>query len=164
MKTLFKAFFLVGFALVALAVLLGWGAIHVLGDVPGVHLQVNGDEVIWSGLDLFDALGAGLGLVITLGVMCLVVPLVLLLGLGLPLLILGALALAGIAALLGVGALVGSPLIVIGLIVWLLVRDKKPRHPPVTPMPAQAPPASATSIAPTPPGMPPSPNEPSFHA
>lgn len=157
MKTLFKAFFLVGFALVALAVLLGWGAIHVLGDVPGVHLQVNGDEVIWSGLDLFDARGAGLGLVITIGVMCLVVPLVLLLGLGLPLLILGALALAGIAALLGVGAVVGSPLILIGLIVWLLVRDKKPRHPPaqpVQPMPAQAP---AATVAPTP-------TEPSFRA
>ena len=161
MKTLFKAFLLVGFALVALAVLLGWGAIQVLGDVPGVHLQVNGDEVIWSGLDLFDALGAGLGLVITIGVMCLVVPLLLLLGLGLPLLILGALALAGIAALLGVGAVVGSPLILIGLIVWLLVRDKKPRAPRVQPMPA---PASAATVSPTPPGMPPSPTEPTWHA
>ena len=37
MKTLFKTFLVLGFLLVAGALLLGWGLIHVLGDVPGVH-------------------------------------------------------------------------------------------------------------------------------
>ena len=51
-------------------------------------------------------------------------PLVLLLGLGLPLLILGGIVLVTLAALASVGAVVGSPLLVIGLVVWLIVRDK----------------------------------------
>lgn len=151
MKTLFKTLLILGFVLVLGAMLLGWGVIHLLGDVPGVHLSIDGDEVVWSGLGLADAFGAGLGMVIAIGVMCLVVPLVLLLGLGLPLLILGALVLAGLAALLGVGAVVGSPLILIGLVVWLLVRDK-PRQSRAVPPPAPSAP------------MPAAPSEPPLHA
>ncbi|OWQ84691.1 hypothetical protein CDN99_23430 [Roseateles aquatilis] len=124
MKTLFKTLLVLGLVLVIGAMVLGVSVIGLIGDAPGVHLTIDGDEVIWSGLGLADAFGAGLGLIITIGVLCLVLPLVLLLGLGLPLLILGGLLLAGIAALLGVGAVLGSPLILIGLIVWLLVRDK----------------------------------------
>ena len=124
MKTLFKTFLVLGFLLVAGALLLGWGLIHVLGDVPGVHLSVDGEEVLLSGMGLADAFGAGIGLVIAFVVLCLGVPLVLLLGLGLPLLILGAIALVALAALASVGAVVGSPLLLIGLVVWLLVRDK----------------------------------------
>lgn len=124
MKTLFKTFLILGFLLVAGSLLLGWGLIHVLGDVPGVHLTVDGEEVILSGMGLADAFGAGIGLIVALVVLCLVVPLVLLLGLGLPLLILGAIALVALAALASVGAVVGSPLLIIGLVVWLLVRDK----------------------------------------
>ena len=156
MKTLFKALLIFGFVLVGVATLLGWGAVHLLGDVPGVHLTIDGDDVVWTSLGLADAFGAGLGLIIAIGVMCLVVPLLLLLGLGLPLLIIGALVLAGLAALVGLGAIVGSPLILIGLVVWLLVRDK-PRKAPM------APPAAPVGPAPMP-NMPQAPTEPTLHA
>ena len=66
MKTLFKTFLVLGFLLVAGALLLGWGLIHVLGDVPGVHLSVDGEEVLLSGMGLADAFGAGIGLVVWL--------------------------------------------------------------------------------------------------
>ncbi|WP_423597289.1 hypothetical protein [Roseateles sp. MS654] len=150
MKTLFKTLLILGLVLVLGAMLLGWGVLHLMGDVPGVHLSIDGDDVFLTGFDIADALGAGLGVIIAIGVMCLVVPLVLLLGIGLPLLIMGALVLAGIAALLGVGAIVGSPLIFIGLLVWLIVRDK-PRKPRVEPVAPATPMASA------------SPAQPSFH-
>jgi hypothetical protein len=153
MKTLFKAFLILGFILIAGALLLGWGVIHLLGDVPGVHLTVDGEQVVLSGMGLADAFGAGLGLVIALVVMCLVVPLVLLLGLGLPLLIFGVLALVALAALAGVGAVIGSPLLLIGLVVWLLVRDK----------PRKAPRAQSAA-APAAPALGASPAEPSLHA
>ncbi|WP_377158255.1 hypothetical protein ACFJIX_05290 [Roseateles sp. UC29_93] len=151
MKTLFKTLLVLGFVLVAGALLLGWGVIHLLGDVPGVHLTVDGEEVILSGMGIADAFGAGLGLIIAIVVMCLVVPLVLLLGLGLPLLILGGLALVALAALAGVGAVVGSPLLLIGLVVWLIVRDKPRKAPRVPPAPAA-------------PAMTSTPAEPSLHA
>ncbi|WP_431101329.1 hypothetical protein [Roseateles noduli] len=151
MKTLFKTLLVLGFVLVAGALLLGWGVIHLLGDVPGVHLTVDGEEVILSGMGIADAFGAGLGLIIAIVVMCLVVPLVLLLGLGLPLLILGGLALVALAALAGVGAVVGSPLLPIGLVVWLIVRDKPRKAPRVPPAPAA-------------PAMTSTPAEPSLHA
>jgi hypothetical protein len=151
MKTLFKTLLVLGFVLVGGAVLLGWGVFHLLGDVPGVHLTVDGEEVILSGMGLGDAIGAGLGLIIAIAVMCLVVPLVLLLGIGLPLLILGAVVLVALAALAGVGAVVGSPLLLIGLVVWLLVRDK-PRKTPRIPVASPAP-AAASTVA-----------EPSLHA
>ncbi|WP_431049768.1 hypothetical protein [Roseateles sp. L2-2] len=153
MKTLFKTFLVLGVILVGGALLLGWGMVHLLGDVPGVHLTVDGEEVILSGMGLADAFGAGIGLIVALVVLCLVVPLVLLLGLGLPLLILGAVALVALAALASVGAVVGSPLLVIGLVVWLLVRDK----------PRKAPRAQSAA-APSAPALGSSPAEPSLHA
>jgi hypothetical protein len=152
MKTLFKTLLILGFILVGVATLLGWGAVHLLGDTPGVHLTIDGDDVVWTSLGLADAFGAGLGLIIAIGVMCLIVPLLLLLGLGLPLLIIGALVVAGLAALVGVGAIVGSPLILIGFVIWLLVRDK-PRK--VAAVPPAAPIASTGPGAPT---------EPTLHA
>lgn len=136
MKTLFKTLLVLGLLLVVGSVVLGVSVISVLGDTPGVHLTINGDDVGWSRLDIADAIGAGFGLVVAIGVMCLVLPLVLLLGLGLPLLILGGLLLAGIAAVLGVGAVLGSPLILLVVVVWLLVRDKPSRRRAVPPSPA----------------------------
>lgn len=134
MKTLFKAFLITGLILALVALALGFSAFNLLSDAPGFHLSIDGEDMMWTGFSLADALGAGLGMIIAVGVMALVIPLVLLLGLGLPLLILGALALAGIAAVVGVSALLGSPLLLIGLVVWLLVRDKpRKRHAPVQP-------------------------------
>ncbi|MFX1680060.1 hypothetical protein PV762_12560 [Mitsuaria sp. CC2] len=153
MKTLFKTLLILGFVLVGGAVLLGWGVFHLLGDVPGVHLTVDGEEVILSGMGLADAFGAGVGLILAFVVVCLIVPLVLLLGLGLPLLILGAVALVALAALAGVGAVVGSPLLLIGLVVWLIVRDKPRKAPRVQ-----------TAAAPSAPALGASPAEPSLHA
>ncbi len=133
MKTLFKTLLILGLVLVLASFALGIAAIGLLGDLPNVHLNINGEDMLWHSLDLGEAMGAGLGLVIAFGVLCLVLPLVLLLGVGLPLLLMfGALAVAA-AAVLGVGAVLGSPLLVIGLIVWLLVRDRRPRAAPAVP-------------------------------
>lgn len=155
MKTLFKIVLVGGLALMAFASILGFSVLGLLADLPNAHLSIDGHEVLSSGMDLADAFGAGLGLLIAFGVMCLIVPLLLLLGLGLPLLILGGLMLAGVVALLSVGAVVGSPLILIGLVVWLLVRDK-PRKP-VAPAPA-----TASTAAPAAPAGPAAPTEPSL--
>lgn len=157
MKTLFKIVLIGGLALAAFASVLGFSVLGLLSDIPGAHLTINGDDFMWSSMNLADAFGAGLGLVIAFGVMCLVIPLVLLLGLGLPLLILGLILLAGIVALLSVGAVLGSPAIIIGLILWLILRDK-PRKP------AAAPPAMSTAapLPPQPPTGPTAPTEPSL--
>lgn len=131
MKTLVKTLFvlaLVG-ALVILA--LGFGLFALIGDLSGLHITVNGDEVLWSGWEAGDLFGAGLGLLISAVVVCMVVcvvvPLALLLGIGLPLLILGGLLLAGVVAVLGVGTVLGAPLLLIGLVIWLLLRDRPAR-------------------------------------
>jgi hypothetical protein len=155
MKTLFKIVLVLGLAMMAFSSILGFSVLGFLSDLPHGHLTIDGNDFMWSGMDLADAFGAGLGLMIAFLVMCLVVPLVLLLGLGLPLLILGGLLLAGIVALLSVGAVLGAPAIFVGLIVWLLVRDKprKPVAPPPAATQATSPSLAAGPAAPTEPSL-----------
>lgn len=126
MKTLFKWALGLSLLTVLVAVAATAGLIHLAQDASGVAVSVNGHE--WTsdaGMDLGDLLGCLLGLGITGMVLLVVLPLTLLLGLGLPLLIMGGLLVGGLAlglaALLGVGALLGSPLILLVLLaVWLL--------------------------------------------
>ena len=92
------------------------GALLWHGDIPDLQVTLNGEP--WEPA---AAHGAAAGVAVAL-VMALVVPLALLLGLGLPLLLVG-LVLA--AVLLAVGSLVAvatSPLILLVLLAWWLVR------------------------------------------
>jgi len=99
---------------------------------PGVSVSINGDDIAlgelasgqWAEL-LVGGLLIGVALVFVL-------PFVLLLGVGLPLLIVGGLLLGVLgtvlAALFSVGALLGSPLILLGLLLWLLLRDRRSKR------------------------------------
>ena len=126
MKTLFKWALGLTLLTVLVAVAATAGLIHLAQDASGVAVSVYGHE--WTsdaGMDLGDLLGCLLGLGVTGVVLLVVLPLTRLLGLGLPLLIMGGLLVGGLAlglaALLGVGALLGSPLILLVLLaVWLL--------------------------------------------
>lgn len=127
MKTFFKLLLALSLVMVLASVALGVVAFGAISDTDGVHIVINGHE--WTGgtLDMADGFTVFLALLIGGLVMCVVVPLVLLLGLGLPLLLLGGLAVLAVAAVLGTGALLGSPLLLVVLVVWLLVRDRSPR-------------------------------------
>ncbi|UXH78846.1 hypothetical protein [Roseateles amylovorans] len=153
MKTLFKTLLILGLVMVLASLALGIAAIGLLGDLPGVHLNINGEEVLWHSLDLGEALGAGLGLVIAIGALCLVLPLVLLLGVGLPLLLMLAVLALGAAAVLGLGAVLGSPLLVVGVIIWLLVRDRRPRRAAIPPQAAPMAPSAPSANGPAEPSM-----------
>ncbi|WP_428502987.1 hypothetical protein [Roseateles sp.] len=101
---------------------------------PGVSVSINGEDLGLQELGLHE-FGVGHWGELVLGglavgfVMVFVLPFVLLLGVGLPLLIVGGVLLGvlgmGLAAMFSVGALLGSPLIVLGLLIWLLLRDRR---------------------------------------
>lgn len=102
-------------------------------------ITIDGEQIDLGGLHPGHAWLAFGGLVIAAVVVVVVVPLALLFGLGVPLVIT---ALALIAALLVAGlaiAVVGSPLILIGLLMWWALRPKKPTLP-ETPRALAAPP------------------------
>lgn len=122
MKTLFKILF-IGTALMVLAAMFGGFALLHHGG-PDMHIVLNDEELVLGGSDFGDWLGAGIGLVVA-GVVCaVVVPLVLLLGLALPLIIVGGVMAVVIAGLLGVGAVLGSPLILLGLLLVVVLRNR----------------------------------------
>ena len=135
MKTLFKILFF-GAALLSVAALLGgvglWHTHHPLDW----SVTFNGDD--WTSAseggdasELGDWLGAGLGLCIAAVALAVVLPVVLLLGLALPLLILGgvlaAILVSVSAALLGIGAVLTSPVLLIGLGLFIVLRSRQ-RH------------------------------------
>ena len=78
-----------------------------------------------GGGDVGDWLGATLGLFIAGALLCLVIPLLLLLGVALPLFIVAAVLGVGLVAVLGVGAVVGSPLILLGLLLFVVLRNRR---------------------------------------
>jgi hypothetical protein len=122
MKTLFKILF-IGTALMVLAAMFGGFALlnHHGTDM---HLVLDDGDFFLGGGDFGDWLGATIGLFIA-GVVCLlVVPLVLLLGVALPLLIVGGVVAVVLAALLGAGAVLGSPLILLGLLLFVVLRNR----------------------------------------
>ncbi len=123
MKTFLKALLFMAVLMGVLAVLGGFAAWHGLHHSGDMHLIVNGDE--WRGDgDLGDWLGAGIGLFVA-GIVCLVVvPLALLLGLALPLLIVAGVLGFVVLGLFGVGAVLGSPFIILGLVLYLALRNR----------------------------------------
>jgi hypothetical protein len=122
MKTLFKILF-IGTALLMLAsVFGGFALLHHAG--PDMHITFNDDELSF-GNDFGDLLGAGIGLFIAALVCCIVVPLALLLGVALPLLIMAGVFGLVLVALLGVGAVLGSPLILLGLLMFVVLRNRR---------------------------------------
>ncbi|WAC73725.1 hypothetical protein OU995_02995 [Roseateles sp. SL47] len=127
MKTFFKTMLVLGLLMVLASMAISLVAFGALSDAPGVHIQINGDDWSAASMGAGDLLGAFLALVVCGLVLCVVVPLLLLLGIGLPLLIFAGLLVIGLAAVLGAGAVLGSPMLLIVLIVWLLVRDRSPR-------------------------------------
>jgi hypothetical protein len=102
-------------------------------------ITIDGEQVDLGGLHPGHAWLAFGGLVLAAVIVVVVVPLALLFGLGVPLVIT---ALALMAALLVAGlaiAVVGSPLILVGLLMWWALRPKKPAAP-AAPRPPAAPP------------------------
>jgi len=123
MKTLFKILF-IGTALMVLAAMFGsFALLHHHG--ADMHVVIDDGEFFFGGNDFGDWLRAGIGLVVA-GVVCLVVlPLVLLLGVALPLLIVGGVLTLVVAGVLGAGALLGSPLILLGLLLFIVLRNRR---------------------------------------
>ncbi|CAM4042880.1 hypothetical protein [Roseateles saccharophilus] len=123
MKTLFKILF-IGTALMVLAAMFGGFALLHHGG-PDMHIVLNDEELSLGSGDFGDWLGAGIGLLVA-GVVCAVVlPLVLLLGVALPLLIVGGVVAMVLAGVLGVGAVLGSPLILFGLLLFVVLRNRR---------------------------------------
>jgi hypothetical protein len=121
MKTLFKILFFAAALMAVLAMFGGFALMH--GHHPDMSFVVNGEDLFIDS-DMGDWLGAGIGLFIAGVVVCVVVPLVLLLGVALPLLIAGGVLAVVVAGLLGVGAVLTSPLILIGLGLFVVLRNR----------------------------------------
>ena len=123
MKTLFKILF-IGTALMVLMAMFGGFALlnHHGSDM---HIVLGDEELFLGGSDFGDWIGATIGLFVA-GIVCIVVvPLVLLLGVALPLLIVGGVLALVVAGLLGAGALLGSPLILLGLLFFVVLRNRR---------------------------------------
>jgi len=123
MKTLFKILFIATAVMVLMAMFGGFALLHHHGS--DMHIVVNDEELFLGGSDFGDWVGASIGLFIA-GIVCVVVlPLVLLLGVALPLLIVGGVLTVVIAGLLGVGAVLGSPVILLGLLLFVVLRNRR---------------------------------------
>jgi len=124
MKTLFKSLLFLAVLMGVLAVVGGFAALHGLHHQPDMSIVVDGEELVWEG-GLGDWLGAGVGLFVAGVVVCLVVPFALLVGVALPLLIVGGVLGVVFLSLFGVGAVLGSPVIILGLVIYLMLRNKR---------------------------------------
>ncbi|MFN3303028.1 MAG: hypothetical protein ACK44A_04835 [Roseateles sp.] len=121
MKTLFKILFAITALMVLLAMMGGFALLH--HDGSDMHIVLNDEEMFLGGFG--DWLGATIGLFVA-GLVCIiVVPLVVLLGVALPLLIVGGVLALVVASLLGVGAVLGSPLILLGLLLFVVLRNRR---------------------------------------
>ena len=126
MKRAFRILLILSLALAVLAILSGIGLWHGASSHPGLSVSINGDNLDLQGMSDVPWLGVIAGLSIAAVVLCVVVPLLLLFSIGLPLLIVGAVLAAVMVSVMSVGALLFSPLIVIGVVLYLLLRTKKP--------------------------------------
>ncbi len=124
MKTLFKILFIGTALMVLMAMFGGFALLHHHGG-PDMHIVLDDGEFFLGGSDVGDWLGATIGLFIAGAVLCLVIPLVLLLGVALPLFIVAAVLGVGLVAMLGVGAVIGSPLILLGLLLFVVLRNRR---------------------------------------
>ena len=126
MKRAFRILLILSLALAVLAILSGIGLWHGASSHPGLSVSINGDDLDLHGLGDMNGLHAIAGLGIAAVVLCIAVPLLLLFSIGLPVLIIGAVLAAVVVSVMSVGALLFSPLIVIGALLYLLLRPKKP--------------------------------------
>jgi hypothetical protein len=123
MKTLFKILFVVTALMVVMAMVGGFALLNHHGS--DMHVVIGDEELFLGGSDFGDWLGAAIGLFVA-GIVCvIVVPLVLLLGVALPLLIVCGVVAVVLAGLLGVGAVLGSPLILLGLLLFVVLRNRR---------------------------------------
>ena len=123
MKTLFKILFIGTALMVLMAMFGGFALLHHHGS--DMHIVLDDGDFFLGGGDLGDWLGATIGLFIAGAVLCLVIPLVLLLGVALPLLIVCGVVAVVVASLLGIGAVLGSPMILLGLLVFVVMRNRR---------------------------------------
>lgn len=125
------------------ALLLGTVAIAVAAAIsvgvlfshlpPDVLITIDGEQIQLGGLEAGHAWLAFGGVVLAVAIVVIVLPVTLLFGVGLPLLmvLLGVVAVLACAAV-GV-AIVGSPVILLGLLVWWAARPKKRPAAPAAP-------------------------------
>ena len=127
----FKVLIILAIGMALLAMLTGGALWQAFSDMPGIHVSVNGQELNIEGSDFFGDSVSALAICVLAGVViCIALPLVLLLSLGLPLLILG-LVLGGLLlGALSLGSLLASPVLVMLLLLWLLLRSPKKAAPP----------------------------------
>ena len=128
MKTAFKCLLILGLVLGLLGLLASGLVWQGIAAQPNLHITINGEA-----LDLQDFAGmpwAGPLFTLLTGavIVCLVVPMILLFGLGLPLLLLGLVLAFVLLGVFGLGTMLFSPFLVLGLLLWLLLRNKQPKR------------------------------------
>ena len=123
MKTLFKILFIGTALMVLMSMFGGFSLLNHHGS--DMHIVLDDGEFFHGGGDFGDWVGGAIGLFVAALVCIVVVPLVLLLGLALPLLIVGGMLAVMLAALMGVGALLGSPAILLGLLLFIVLRNRR---------------------------------------
>ena len=128
MKTAFKSVLILSLVLGLLGWLAGGLIWQGIAAQPNFSITVNGEALDlqgfagmpWAGL-LFTLLTGGV-------IVCIVLPLILLFGLGLPLLLLGLVLAFVLLGVFGLGTMLFSPFLVLGLLLWLLLRNKQPKR------------------------------------
>ena len=112
--------------LAALAVFAGLAIWQEIAAHPQMSISINGENVPLHDMDLEDWIGLVFAGGVALLTVIFVVPLSLILGLGLPLLIVGGALAFGALLLAGVGLLAAAPLLLpLLLLWWLLRRDRR---------------------------------------
>ncbi|MBY0234462.1 MAG: hypothetical protein K2W93_05735 [Burkholderiaceae bacterium] len=130
----FKILIILAIGMALLAMLTGGALWQAFSDMPSIHITVNGQELSFEGSDFFGDSLSALAICVLAGVViCIALPLVLLLSLGLPLLILGLVLGAVLLGALSLGSLLASPALVMLLLLWLLLRSPKKAPPPARP-------------------------------
>jgi hypothetical protein len=119
----------------AIAVMTAISLTVMFSELPSdLLITIDGEQIELGGLEAGHAWLAFGAVVLAMVIVVIVVPIALLFGLGVPLLLamLG-IVVALLCAAVGV-AVVGSPLILLGLLVWWAVRPKKQPAAPAAPM------------------------------
>jgi hypothetical protein len=129
MKSFFKWLLILSLGVALLAVLAGGSLLSDLITGPDVSISVNGADLDLDGLSAVPWYSVMFGMLVAGVVVCLLLPLVLLFSLGLPLLLLGLTLVFVFIGTIGLGSLLFSPLILLGLLLWLVLRNRRPQPP-----------------------------------
>ncbi|MCV2356048.1 hypothetical protein LNV09_18050 [Paucibacter sp. B2R-40] len=124
MKTTFKWLLVLSLGIALLGLLAGGVLWQEFIAQPDVSISINGEDLDISGLQALPWFTGVFGILAGGVVVCLVIPLVLLFSVGFPLLL--TVLILGFVALLmlSLGAMFFSPLIILGLLLWLMLRNK----------------------------------------